>query len=84
MNKKISVVDLLKNTPDEPESRIVHDFEPLSSALKGKEMKEVHLVIYRESADYGYGHYDSVKLVTLHYDLATKHIQDNEHDYPGI
>ncbi len=46
-------------------------------------MKEVHLVICREPGDYGYGHYDSVELVTLNYDLAKKYIEDNKHDYLG-
>jgi len=46
--------------------------------------KEVHLVIYRQSLQYGYGYYDSVQYVTLDYDLAKKEIKDNEHDYPGI
>jgi len=46
-------------------------------------MKEVHLVICREATNYGYGYYDSVQFVTLDYDLATKHIEDYAHEYPG-
>lgn len=42
-----------------------------------------HLVICREVGDYGYGHYDSVKFVTLYHDLALKHSEENKHNYSG-